>query len=701
MKKKSVYYQFAASKTDFNPKEKEKNMNKFKITLLTASLALAMAFTLSCSSDDDGGEPPLGKTEDGKDVLVYQEGSLDEVLIKVEAPAAIHPDSFGTLIFKNMKEEEIPKVGDVISSYPTANAPHGFLYKALGVSTQDGITAVIVRQATLEEAIKEVEFEGEADFEFNEDGELLRVVQRTYSYSYSDSISKTLRIEAETSYEPTDNFKVGVGTDVVSTMKLKFSMQTKGWKLEATKLTLSQESNVSLFGKMEGNIGDSKEYPLKKGIKLRDITFTIGVGPLGIPVIITNDLRVGFKVGGEAAVGMNAGFSIEGSSEYGFDYNKDRTPQFIQISEKSQKTEFEFDTYLNGKLQMGIFAGLTSRFYGLPPGIDIIAGPAFRFTVDGRPPGTYVFDKGFENSSGDEAKLEFGVAMELGIDMSVLAKDDKGKDVTGPTKTFAEAYITIKELYNKSFLPLFKNTKISETAATEIKGIKITSIIERRLLNYHIQSCGFCIGESADECENGGGIEKDACGPNPVKVGEMRIESSNFDLSNGFKEGKTYFIRPYFKNNFRGVFYDKAIVYPSEKSSSSSDVALSSSSSGGGSSSSGGETTTYSLDGVWETPSGYQITISGSTCVFDVLGPPESPLMIDARDKGYITIGGSYLRNITSTGNLTWSVQISYIQYYTRNPDVAIGEAWDDATISMSADGQTIDIDGFIWTRKQ
>ena len=63
------------------------------------------------------------------------------------------------------------------------------------------------------------------------------------------------------------------------------------------------------------------------------------------------------------------------------------------------------------------------------------------------------------------------------------------------------------------------------------------------------------------------------------------------------------------------------------------------------------------LDGVWNEVGGWTrvITISGNTGVFTHFN--SNAFMLDAESKGYIKIGDQYLRNLTKTGDLTWSCQ--------------------------------------------
>jgi hypothetical protein len=113
--------------------------------------------------------------------------------------------------------------------------------------------------------------------------------------------------------------------------------------------------------------------------------------------------------------------------------------------------------------------------------------------------------------------------------------------------------------------------------------------------------------------------------------------------------------------------------------------------------------TTYSLDGIWEN-NGVQTTVNGTTGVITAFGSSVSTLGQSAIDKGYVKIGTTqYWRNITSTGNLTWSGQELMITYNNSSPNVATGTTYDNRTFTLSADGQTLTVtDGTnstTWTR--
>jgi len=105
------------------------------------------------------------------------------------------------------------------------------------------------------------------------------------------------------------------------------------------------------------------------------------------------------------------------------------------------------------------------------------------------------------------------------------------------------------------------------------------------------------------------------------------------------------------------------------------------------------------LDGVWVETSQWTrtITVSGNTGVFTSFGT--NALVRDAVNKGFYKIGGIYLRNITKTGDLTWTCQELGVDGSDSN---ATGVRWLDYTITLSADGQTFQIGSFVtFARRQ
>ena len=97
-----------------------------------------------------------------------------------------------------------------------------------------------------------------------------------------------------------------------------------------------------------------------------------------------------------------------------------------------------------------------------------------------------------------------------------------------------------------------------------------------------------------------------------------------------------------------------------------------------------------SIDGVWKEIGGNNrvVTINGSTGTLTSINTT-SPLFLDAIDKGYWAIGSIHWRNLTNTGEFTWSGQ--WIGIYN-NSNVATGSAWVNGTWTISSDGQTLSV---------
>ncbi|GBU27115.1 hypothetical protein R84B8_00992 [Treponema sp. R8-4-B8] len=100
----------------------------------------------------------------------------------------------------------------------------------------------------------------------------------------------------------------------------------------------------------------------------------------------------------------------------------------------------------------------------------------------------------------------------------------------------------------------------------------------------------------------------------------------------------------------------------------------------------GSNSSNTSINGAWRevsggVASGMLVTIEGSNGFFtQVTGD-----WLKARDKGNITIGDVFIRNIASTGNRTWSCQNILVNGTT----YALAN-WADGTLTLSTDGNTL-----------
>ena len=103
---------------------------------------------------------------------------------------------------------------------------------------------------------------------------------------------------------------------------------------------------------------------------------------------------------------------------------------------------------------------------------------------------------------------------------------------------------------------------------------------------------------------------------------------------------------------------------------------------------------TAAINGVWESsPYGHTFRISNEVGDGRIAVYAEISVQTrwqDAIFKGYIKVGDQKLRNLSRTGDLTWTGQDLDLTYDASAPDVATGVIWRDCTVSISADGQTL-----------
>jgi len=629
----------------------------FSQITLAATFGLALAFTLSCSSGGGGGggeetKPnAVGKTEDGKDVLVFQDGSLDGILIRVDTTAMTNSSFTGTLIFKNMNPDEIPSVGDIIASAGTENVPYGFLYKVLGVSTKDGFTAVVVRNARLEEAIKDVEFSGEVEYDFDEEGNTLAMRQKVYPGAKSFEHGFPFSFKQEIGLER-GNIKGNMAVEVKFTVKFKVDITIKNHKIQIAKRSLSlQDAELALEGKVAGKIDKELSFPIKK-IPLPPAEFRI----YAVPVKFINNLELDLKISGNAELGMDAKFNLKGYNEYGI---KKENEEIKQIKESHFTPTFKIEHYNEGNVRIGIVTEFSSALYGAI-GLDFEAGPAFDISVSNASPfGVHVYDKGFsEVDGGAKISLGFGMKMKPYVLIDCFMGDD--------LPIFAETFISTV-LHESSALPKFAGPNPSE----DNNAINVESKIKRDILSYPVSEYGFCVEKSAGECKDGNGDRK------IIANAILDTIEHPFNHSFALEEGTTYRIMPYFKNGVGGTYYDKATVYPPSSSSSSEPSSSSETPSSGSQSCGSG------LDGVWGEYD-EQVTISGSIGVFSAVDDYEE----------YVKVGDQIFRGITSTGDLTWSGQYNVTfrvleaskEYKYDSVDVDKYTEWHPILLTMSAD---------------
>jgi hypothetical protein len=101
-----------------------------------------------------------------------------------------------------------------------------------------------------------------------------------------------------------------------------------------------------------------------------------------------------------------------------------------------------------------------------------------------------------------------------------------------------------------------------------------------------------------------------------------------------------------------------------------------------------GSSVNYDLNDVWDRGD-IQITISGSSGLFTAINSGD---WVICKNAGFISIGSEKLKNISSSGNLTWNCSELW---YCINSGIAKEVYWvSNCTIIMAADGNSIVVGG-------
>jgi uncharacterized protein (TIGR02145 family) len=522
-------------------------MIKVKILWTVCALAFASMMIFSCSDPGTGTvgggtggdaelrEYSVGKTEDGHDVLVFHEGVLDDYLFDINIISESDTGCGAVLTFRNLEDSKIPRVGDIIASAETKTAPYGFLYKVLGVSTDDGVTTVTVRCAGLEEAIEDVDFKMEVELDFDEDGELIDGLQKANIIGVSRPFNVNRRVNLRNGNEVTATASYSMTFD--------FELKISKWSVERFETSLSQRGEVRLSATLNREMDHLERLG---AIDLPTIRFMIGLVPVSIKNEIVANLRVTSR--GATIDVPKAEGSFRVDHRYGVHYTRDDGWRKIDYS--NRRDDLVFDHHLNGFVRIGVLIGLESKIYGTV-GLGLDAGPVLDLTVNGLNPGVHVFDNGFESIPRNSARLDLGLEYGARVTLSVVGYR--------LNYTFLRGYTHIHTIRESSYLPPYSIRNRPSGGfmwIAENNEISIISTVftQRGYLSYPINKFGICVERAgSNECVDGGGMRE--------VMNVDRITGNSFDTRFIVEPG-IYNVRPYFVSD-KSTFYDKADPYAS------------------------------------------------------------------------------------------------------------------------------------------
>jgi len=557
-------------------------MNATIKTLRAACALLIGMVVFNCSDANPSIQTPekeaVGKTNDGKDVVVFDRGDLDEVLFKIDTVYITDSSFLGKLYFRNLAESKIPEPGDIIASSITKIAPYGFLYRVTEVNREgEDVTVVSVIYASIAEAVEEADIEIVIPFGYSNEELEAQVLQKSLwgkIKSVASSAKNFVVGVAETVYEKgvvfvkatsgtfdgdkdytigkfsVDNelsFSSSSGNAKLSgSVKLKGSydlfftakIKIKHYVLKNAEISITQDAYMKLIGNLKGDLKYSENFKLAEEW-LAPITFVV----VFLPVVITNKITIKAKVETSAQVNLNAELGFRSFSKFGFGYDG----SFHRINICENTPEFGYNYSAHGDIRLGLLLGLESMLYGLA-GLEVTAGPSL------------VLKQELPLSAKSSTKLHSDLDINVTgkIDIAGIYHRAIDFDAISPR-------ISLGDLFTSKTFPSF-NFKLPDMKSPDGKLSFPFEIIKEKL-GFSFLESGFCIEDKAGDCIKGPGFGK---------LGNIVGSNVNFE---GLDIGKEYGIVPFFRDLDGEYHYLDAVkfVYGLLNSSSS----LASSSSGG------------------------------------------------------------------------------------------------------------------------
>ncbi len=543
-------------------------INKYGRALLTAAVLTVGSICLTgCNSDkgagpqsEDGRIPTeVGKTQDGHDVTLIPAERVNQTLVSISDPTPGGEfDAKRTLTFIGLTPGEIPTVGDIIGSSPTEKAPGGFLFKVTGVAQDNGATVVTVRQARLEEAIKNVDFTSETVMDFDNDGNLLKVTQRTAEGPKPFKIKGTLKdglkdITVKVNEAPL-SAQISFGVDVSYTKTFIFNIKVKNFQLDNSEMSVTNNGRTilttSLAGKMDAEVFNENLLEMftgVDGITLPPANFVIGGA---VPVNIKSKLSLFGIVGGEAAAEVSSACTLDTWEKRGVKY---QDGQFHIIDTSRSTKRFGYEYSLSGNFTIAVVGKLTANFYDNENfTVEISGGPGVRLEANAQTCCVHNYPGGFATADGDDAMLSFGYYLGIEAKLDVL-----GNNLLKSVSLGWDTWIPVDTFWSGSFLPTFDRPQI--TAAEG--GVSVKSKLNKRTMSHRVLQYGLCVTDAPDGlCEDYKG-KKIALGFDAKTDKDINkfIKDSDIAEAVDIETRGGFYVRPYFVNTLWGTYYDAGV----------------------------------------------------------------------------------------------------------------------------------------------
>jgi uncharacterized protein (TIGR02145 family) len=578
-------------------------MSKIKVLWTLRMLALTGIAIFGCSdsggSEAEEAKETVGLTSDGHDVLVYNKGDLEEVLFKIDTVQITDTNFIGKLFFRDLPENKIPEPGDIISSYITENAPHGFLFRVKDVATEsEGVTVVSVGYASIADAIKDLDIEIVIPIAYEEETDSLppHVLKlgNPFKYVYHRAVDGVKWIGGVTGISNlTDaaNYLLDKANDLVS---YTYHQAKDAWdelvtiwklvfqgKLDYENIPVGETLKVNKIGKDFGN-GNKIELNgecaafIKVKIKIQDYNLKlaqisvaqnlemsltgnfkgrIGINEeilllaqdlptltfnVGIPIIITNEAFIRARIEANAQTNMSADLYLEEYSEHGVKYENSR---FDLINTHGHKYNFSYRHSTHGEVKLGVLVGAKSMLYGFA-GLDFSIGPSMKLKSPQLPLSA-------NSRTSLDLDLDGYLKTKLYLPFGIIDKE----------WGVASLHEKVKTLASTKTLPSFDFERLNFELGEISKGeLAFPFAITEPELAFSAEEFGFCMEAKAGECIKGPGIGFGRFGR--VTISRIKFENVGQVTDSRIKfEGLTpgtYTIIPYIKSYNGEIYYDMA-----------------------------------------------------------------------------------------------------------------------------------------------
>lgn len=374
-------------------------------------LVLCVSFLINSCSKDNEELDNLNSTGD----------QLDEktLVINSETDKFLTGLSENNLVFSSPNDQiKSIEIGSILASDITNNAPNGYLRKVVSIDNTSGNTIINTVQASLTEAIKNVDF----SYNYSIGNENIIAVDSSGLdlLGKSFGLTKTSLRQPATIKIPFKNVEIYKnGQDVITisgnvelAFDIDFDLKIKDNKLKSLRFVQNVTSTANLT--IDGEIGDLPNFHAEKILK------TFSLLPISIPIfppfalpIAKQYIVIVVGLDGKISAGFTMGANNVFTSKAGIIYENGVWSSIDGLTNKL--TPFTGEVYAKGEIEGWVQSRYEIRPYGLDKArmfIEMETGPKLSGGISTSNPNLLNLDLDwcFEIGAGAEMEI-FGTAI--------------------------------------------------------------------------------------------------------------------------------------------------------------------------------------------------------------------------------------------------------------------------------------------------